>query len=169
MSGSEGFGKPSGYQKGKYFPSGFVFFSLPDPSRIWHSEGLSEDIRFLCIKPVRPVTNSGFVNQDFDWNVTSEGGMYGFWSSPESPEEMGLTCKASVSPQGKPGTLVGSAVHGSLSREGTKVAFMKDGQKETCGCNGSLKVLSEATGTGEARWRMCGSASVPRGGTEKSI
>ncbi|KAF6074869.1 hypothetical protein HJG60_009293 [Phyllostomus discolor] len=98
MSGSEGFEKPGGYQERKDFLSHFVFFSLPDPSRIWHSVGVSEDIRFLCIKPIRPVTNSGFVKQDFDWNVTPEGGMYGFWSSPESPEELGLTCKASVSP-----------------------------------------------------------------------
>ena len=29
-----------GYQKGKDFPSYLVFFSLPDPSRTWHSEGV---------------------------------------------------------------------------------------------------------------------------------
>lgn len=40
---------------------------------------------------------------------------------------------------------------------------MKDGQEGTCRHNGSLKNLSETTGTGEAGWRMCGSASVPRG------
>ena len=92
-----------GYQKEKEFPLCFVFFSLHDPSRIWHSEGVSDGIRFLCINPIgfmqRPVINDGFVNQDFDWNVTPEGGMSGFWSSPESPEELGLTCEASKSPR----------------------------------------------------------------------
>lgn len=119
VCGRESFEKPGGYQKEKDFPSHFVFFSLPDPSRIWHSEGVSNNIRFLCIKPIRPVTNSGFVNQDFDWNVMPEGGMYGFWSSPESPEELGLTCEeASLSPHTKkPGILVGCAVHSSLSRK----------------------------------------------------
>ncbi|KAF6078212.1 hypothetical protein HJG60_009091 [Phyllostomus discolor] len=99
VCGSKGFKKPSRYQKEKDFPPCFIFFSLPDPSRIWHSEGVGDNIRFLCIKPIRPVVNSGFVNQDFDWNVTPEGGMYGFWSSPESPEELGLTCEASISPR----------------------------------------------------------------------
>ena len=50
-----------GYQKGKDFPSYLVFFSLPDPSRIWHSEGVSDDIRFLCINPLRPVINGGLL------------------------------------------------------------------------------------------------------------
>ena len=75
-----------GYQKEKDFPLHLVFFSLSDPSRIWHSEEVSNDIRFLCINPLRPVINGGFVNRDFDWNVMPEGGMYGVWSSPESPE-----------------------------------------------------------------------------------
>ena len=43
-----------GYQ-GKDFPSHFVFFSPPDPLRTWHSEGVNDDIRFLCIEPIRPV------------------------------------------------------------------------------------------------------------------
>ena len=76
------------------FPSHLVFFSLPDPSRTWHSEGVSNDIRFLCINPLRPVINGGLLSKIFDWNVTPEGGMSGFWLSPESPEELGLTCKA---------------------------------------------------------------------------
>ena len=50
-----------GYQKEKDFPSHLVFFSLPDPSRIWHSEGVSDDIRFLCINPLRPVINGGLL------------------------------------------------------------------------------------------------------------
>ena len=37
-------------------------------------------------------------NWDFDWNVTPEGGTTGFWSLPESPEGLGLTCEASKSP-----------------------------------------------------------------------
>ena len=49
----------------------------------------------------RPVINDGFVNQDFDWNVMPEGGMSRFWLSPEGPEELGLTFKASESPQEK--------------------------------------------------------------------
>ena len=57
----------------------FVFFSLPDPSRMWHSEGGSEDIGFLCIKPIRQVANGGFVNQDIDWDVVPEGGVLGLW------------------------------------------------------------------------------------------
>ena len=89
-----------GYQKGKDFPLHLVFFSLSDPSRIWHSEGVSNNIRFLCINPLRPVINSEwFVNRYFDWNVTPEGGMSGFWLSPGSPEELGLTCEASKSPR----------------------------------------------------------------------
>ena len=50
-----------GYQKGKDFPLHLVFFSLSDPSRIWHSEGVSNDIRFLCINPLRPVINSSLL------------------------------------------------------------------------------------------------------------
>ena len=50
-----------GHQKEKDFPLNLVFFSLSDPSRIWHSEGVSNDIRFLCINPLRPVINSGLL------------------------------------------------------------------------------------------------------------
>ena len=50
-----------GYQKEKDFPLHFVFFSLPDPSRTWHSKGVSNDIRFLCINPLRPVINGGLL------------------------------------------------------------------------------------------------------------
>ena len=39
----------------------WYFFSLPDPSRTWHSEGVSDDIRFLCINPLRPVINGGLL------------------------------------------------------------------------------------------------------------
>ena len=54
-------GNLGGYQKEKDFPSHLVFFSLPDPSRTWHSEGVSDDIRFLCISPLRPVINGGLL------------------------------------------------------------------------------------------------------------
>lgn len=47
--------------KEKYFPSCFVFFFPPDIFKIWHVEGVSDDIRFLCINPRRPVVDSGFV------------------------------------------------------------------------------------------------------------
>ena len=50
-----------GYQKEKDFPSQFVFFSLPDSSIIWHSEAVSDDIRFPCIEPLRPVINAGLL------------------------------------------------------------------------------------------------------------
>ena len=46
---------------------------------MWHSEGGSEDIGFLCIKPIRQVANGGFVNQDIDWDVVPEGGVLGLW------------------------------------------------------------------------------------------
>ena len=49
------------YQKEKDFPSHLVLLSLPDPSRTWHSEGVSDDIRFLCINPLRPVINGGLL------------------------------------------------------------------------------------------------------------
>ena len=48
-----------GYQKEKDFPSHLVFFSLPNPSRT--SEGVSDDIRFLCINPLKPVINGGLL------------------------------------------------------------------------------------------------------------
>ena len=113
--------------KDKDFPSHFGFFSLPDPSRIQHSEGIRDGIRFLCIKPIRPVVNRSSVNQDFNWNGMPEGGVSGLWMSPESPEELGLTFEASKSPWKKLGTLVGCVVRGDLSGEGTKVAFLNDG------------------------------------------
>ena len=47
--------------EGKGFSLHLVFFSLSNPSRIWHSEGVSNDIRFLCINPLRPVINSGLL------------------------------------------------------------------------------------------------------------
>ena len=74
--------------KDKDFPSCFIFFSLPYLCRKWHSEGVSEDIRFLCIKPVRPVANGGFVNGDFDWNFMPEGSMPGLGLSLKSFEEL---------------------------------------------------------------------------------
>ena len=45
----------------RIFHHTWYFFSLPDPSRIWHSEGVSDDIRFLCINPLRPVINGGLL------------------------------------------------------------------------------------------------------------
>ena len=80
--------------EGKGFSFMLCIFALPNPSRTWHSEGVSDDVRFLCINPLRPVINGGFVNQDFDWNVMPEGGMSRVWLTPEGPEELGLTCKA---------------------------------------------------------------------------
>ena len=50
-----------GIRRKRDFPSHLVFFSLPDPSRTWHSEGVSDDIRFLCINPLRPVINGGLL------------------------------------------------------------------------------------------------------------
>ena len=98
---------------------------------------MSEDVRLLCIKPVRPVADGGFVNRDFDWNVVPEGSMCGPWLSPESLKELRLTFKASESLLEKPGTMVSCTVHGSLSREGAKVAFLKAGA------------------IGETRWQVC--------------
>ena len=49
----------SEYCEGKDVPSHFVFFSFPNLSGTWHSEGVGNDIRFLCIKPTRPVANDG--------------------------------------------------------------------------------------------------------------
>ena len=92
---------------------------------------MNDDIMFLCIKPARPVAIGGFINQDFDWNVMPEEGMTGIWLLPESLEEPRLTLKAKESPLEKwLGTLSGCVVHGSLSREGTKVAFLKEGKEE---------------------------------------
>ena len=47
--------------EGKGFSLHLVFFSLSDPSRIWHSEEVSNDIRFLCINPLRPVINGSLL------------------------------------------------------------------------------------------------------------
>ena len=65
---------------------------------MWHSEGMSDDIRLLCMKPIRPVANGGFISKDFEWNVMSEGGMPWLWLLPESLEELGLTFKARERP-----------------------------------------------------------------------
>ena len=40
----------------------------------------------------------------------------------------------------KPSTLVGCAVRGSLSREGTKVAFLKDAKKEPVGTTEASRI-----------------------------
>ena len=47
----------------RIFHCTWYFFSLPDPSRTWHSEGVSDDIRFLCINPLRPVINGGLLTK----------------------------------------------------------------------------------------------------------
>ena len=57
----------------------------------------------------------------------SEGGMRGLWLLLESLEELRLTLEANKSLLEKqPGTLFDSVVHSSVSREETKVAFMKE-------------------------------------------
>ena len=57
--------------------------------------------------------------------------MPGLWLSPESLEKLRLTFEVNRNPLEKwPGTLVGSAVRDSLSREGMKVTFLKDGKEE---------------------------------------
>ena len=57
--------------------------------------------------------------------------MIDLWLLPECLEELRLTLKANKSPLEKcPGTLFGCVVHGSLLREGTKVAVPKDGKEE---------------------------------------
>ena len=50
------------------------------------------------MKPIRLVSIGGFNNQDFSWNVMSEGGMPGLWLLPESLEELRLTFEAKESP-----------------------------------------------------------------------
>ena len=51
--------------------------------------------------------------------------------SPESLEELRSTFEANKSPLEKwPGTLFSCVVHRSISGEGTKVAFLKDGKEE---------------------------------------
>ena len=56
-----------------------------------------------------------------------ERGMPGLWLLPESLKELSqLTLEANKSTLEKwPGTLFGCMVHGSLSWEGAKVAFLK--------------------------------------------
>ena len=153
-----------GYQKEKDFPSHFVFFSLSDPSRIWHSEGVSDDIRFLCTNLLRSIINGGLWTQILTGMSRLEcHARLGSGRHQKALRNWDWLAKLAKAHKKKPGTLVGCAVRGSPSREGTKVAFLKDVKKGTCRHNGSLKDLSETTGTGETRWRMCGSASVTRG------
>ena len=58
-------------------------------------------------------------------------GMSGLLLLPERLEDLRLIFKANKSPLEKwPHTLLGHVVHGSLSREGMKVAFLKDGKEE---------------------------------------
>ena len=60
-----------------------------------------------------------------------EGGMPRLWLASESLEELRLTFEANKSPLEKwPGTLFSCVVHRSISGEGTKVAFLKDGKEE---------------------------------------
>ena len=60
--------------------------------------------------------------------------MPGLWLLPEGLEELRLTFKANESPLEEwPGTLFGHVIHGTISREGMKVAFMKDGKEDMVG------------------------------------
>ena len=88
-------------------------------------------MKLFCMKPIRPVPNCSFYNQDFDWNAMLEGDMSGLWLFPESIEEWTLTFNANERPLEKwSGILLDHVVHGSFSREGMKVAFLKDGKEE---------------------------------------
>ena len=58
-----------------------------------------------------------------------EGGMSGPWLLPESLEELRLNSEANERPLEK-WTGSGCVVHGSHSREGMKVACLKDGKEE---------------------------------------
>ena len=61
-----------------------------------------------------------------------EGGMTTLWLLLESLEELGLTVESSEHPlEKRPGTLVDCVVHGSLSRKGKTIVFLKDGKEET--------------------------------------
>ena len=74
-------------------------------------------ICFLYNRYIKPISNYGFINQDFDCNVMFERDMPGVWMSPESFKESGMTLKADKSPWEKqPGTLLIHAVHGTFSR-----------------------------------------------------
>ena len=78
---------------------------------------MSKNIKFPFHKTIKLVSNCGFNNQDFDWNVMPEGGMPGLWLLPESLEKLRLTLETSKGPLEKwPGTLFGHVVRGSLSR-----------------------------------------------------
>ena len=60
-----------------------------------------------------------------------ERGIPGLWLLPESLEEVRLIFKANEIPLEKwPGILFAHVVHGSLSREEVKIAFLKDGKEE---------------------------------------
>ena len=47
---------------------------------------------------VKSVSNCGFTNQDFDWNIMSEEGMPQPWMSPGRLEELRLNFKANKNP-----------------------------------------------------------------------
>ena len=50
------------------------------------------------MEPIILVSNYGFSNQDFDWNIMPEGGMPGLWLLPESLEELKSTLETNKSP-----------------------------------------------------------------------
>lgn len=64
-------------------------------------------------------------------------------------------------------------VHDSLSREGTKVAFLEDGKKEPQDMFGDFKDLKNPPKhigiTGKAKWQLCGLVSVPWRAYKSSI
>ena len=124
----------------------------------WRSEWWH---RFLCIKPISPVVNGGFVNQDFDWNVMPEESMLGLWLLPGSLEELGLTFKASESPLEK--SLVKSLLCDLWQpfQGRNEGCFLERWLGGTIRHNGNLKDLREASAIGEVRWQVCGLASVP--------
>ena len=49
---------------------------------------------FFFLKPIRPVSNCGFNNQDFDWNIMHKEGMSGLLLLPERLEDLRLIFKA---------------------------------------------------------------------------
>ena len=107
-----------------------------------------------------------------------ERGIPGLWLLPESLEEVRLIFKANEIPLEKwPGILFAHVVHGSLSREGTKVAFLKAARKnltaqlkpqglERGGTSASLKDIQRSHSLGmcaslDSTMIQCNSARFP--------
>ena len=115
---------------------------------------MSDGIKFLCIKPLKPSSTCGFVNQDIDWNVMPAGATPRLWLLTESLGGLRWNFKANKSPLEKCiATLFGLSVHGLAVFPGRdESSFSERWQGGTSRHNENLKNLRDVDTAGKAWW-----------------